>query len=356
MWDFLKLVAAVVFGLMLVVVLSLAYLRWRIKRWVGELGDEIKKFGDQFAMMGGGMEPLEVELERTKNPAPAEYQSLVDAWTDDVKTLGFEVVGDFYAKPTQLWMRALTHPESGTAAVVYAMSPIGVFYDLVAKLEGEDSITVSDNQHALMDTPPWSRMVRLDAGTDPKIAYSRLLDEVGAESVQPYDPINFRERFEAAYRKEMLWRAKRGDTPEEVRRVMNSPLMQSGDNDEFVEATIESRREMRAEQVDEMLRKHYLKQSNLSALEYERIEDRIVIVHELTPSSTLVELAEEAFWDDETDEERPMPDVIEQIAEQDDPLEAFRQIQNYLPESDYFEHYDSVAGEIAGDIYLRRED
>ena len=113
---------------------------------------------------------------------------------------------------------------------------------------------------------------------------------------------------------------------------------------------------MRGAQVEDFLRKEYLKQSNVSALEYERIEDRLVIVHELTTSDTLIELAEEAFWDEETGRERPMPSVISKIAEQDDPLEAFRQILGYLPDSKYYEHYDSIAGEIMGDIYLRREE
>ncbi|WP_206028598.1 hypothetical protein [Thalassoroseus pseudoceratinae] len=354
--DFLKLVAAVVFGLMLVVILTVAYLRWRIKRWVGELGDEIKKFGDQFAMMGGGMEPLEVELERTQSSPSPQYQSVIEGWTSDVESLGFERVGDFHMQPTAVWMRALTHPESGAAAVVYVMEPVGVFYDLVAKFENDDSVTVTDNQYALVDFPPWSQVVRLDAGTDPSVAYSRLLDEVGSQPVQPYDPINFRERFEAAYRKDMLWRAKRGDTPQEVRRVMNSPLTEAQGNNDLVQATMESRREMRAAQFEDFLRKQYLKQSQLSALEYERIEERMVIVHELTPSSTLLELAEEAFWDDEADEEQPIPDVVLKIAEEDDPLEAFRRIQEYFPSPNYFEHYDSVAGEITGDIYLRPAD
>lgn len=356
MLDFLKLVAAVVFGLMLAIVLAIAYLRWRVKRWVGELGEEFKKFGDQFAAMGAELEPLEVELDRTQELAPEEHQALIDAWTADVESLGFESVGDFRMRPTQVWLRALTHPESGAAAVVYAIHPVGVFYDMTARFVGEESITVTDNQFALVDSPPWSRLVRLDAGTDPNLAYARLLDEIAGQAVQPYDPVNFRERFEAAYRKETLWRAKRGDTTEEVRRVMNSPLTEAKDENELLKATMESRRMMRGAQVEDFLRKEYLKQSNVSALEYERIEDRLVIVHELTTSDTLIELAEEAFWDEETGRERPMPSVISKIAEQDDPLEAFRQILGYLPDSKYYEHYDSIAGEIMGDIYLRREE
>src|SRR5690606_439031 len=100
-----------------------------------------------------------------------------------------------------------------------------------------------------------------------------------------------------------------------------------------------------------------LKSSDMSAYEYEQIEDRLVVIHELTPSETLIIHLQEHYDPDEFDEDSPQDDELRRIIESEpDPRQAFRDAQQRLPAEARFEHFASLDGDIAGDLWLGPED
>ena len=113
--------------------------------------------------------------------------------------------------------------------------------------------------------------------------------------------------------------------------------------------------DMRAQQIDELLKEQWLKTSDMSAYEYEKIEDRLVVVHELTPPDMLLmhlDVDDDPDEDDEEDE--PEESALRRIAENDeDPRRAFRTAQQMLPAEARFEHFATIDGDIAGDLWLR---
>lgn len=365
MAAFLQIVGAVFVALILVVIVTLLFLRWKLKAWASKMAAQVQEFGgmmEQFvasggpmaAALGGMLEPLTIQLHPTDDEPDEDFALQITAWTKGLTAAGFQPVGDYTAQPTLLWLRALIHPESGVAAALYIMPMAGAWYDVTAEFDDQTSLTLSDNQRELVDMPPWSELIRHEAGTPPAKAYEKLLRKIGPRSVVPYTVDNFVQRFEETYRRGMIWRAKRGDSAEEFRRIAAVDGGDAPDN-QFVRQMLNSRKLMRAHQIDELLKEQWLKDSNLSAYDYERIEDRLIVIHDLTPPDLLLDMwgAEYGEDDDEDDDKRAeVPDVAALVNESN-PREAFRTLQERLSPGGRFEHYAAVEGEISGDLWLR---
>jgi hypothetical protein len=362
---FLQIVGAVFVALFLVVIAAILVLRWKLKSWTKQMADQMQEMGGLFekmaagggpmsAALGGMMEPLTLNLKRTHEEPDEDCALQIKAWTKGLKEAGFAEVGDFEAEPTMLWLRALTHPESGAAAAFYVMPMAGAWYDVTARLRDGTSITLTDTQREMTDMPPWGKLIRMEAGTPPAKAYEKLLRRLEGKDLTRYTPENFVESFEEEYRRGTLWRVKRGDTPDELKRITAADMGEEPDS-EFVQQLLESRKRMRAHQIDELLKDEWLKSSDMSAYEYERIEDRLVVVHELTPPEVLIDIWGELYAGDEIDDEQDPEELpeVKQIVETQDPRQAFRMLQQQLPPQGRFEHFASIDGDIAGDLWLR---
>jgi len=360
---FLQIVGAVFVALFLVVIATVLLLRWKIKSWakqmahqVEETGGLMEKFaagGGPMAALGGVMEPLTLNLKRTHEPPDEDYALQIKAWTKGLKEAGFVEVGDFEAEPTMLWLRALAHPESGAAAAFYVMPLAGAWYDVTARFRDGTSIALTDTQREMTDMPPWSTLIRMEAGTPPAKAYEKLLRKLEDKDVTRYTVENFVEAFEEEYRRGTLWRVKRGDTPDELRRITAADTGKEPDS-EFVQQLLESRKQMRAHQIDQLLKDEWLKNSEMSAYEYEKIEDRLIVIHELTPPEMLIDIWAENCDADDFDEDGDLPEDSElrQMLESRDPRKAFRTLQQKLPAEARFEHFATLDGDIAGDLWL----
>jgi hypothetical protein len=364
---FLQIVGAVFVALFLVVIAGILLLRWKLKSWAKQMADQVQEMGglmEKFAAgggpmaaaLGGVMEPLTLNLKRTHESPDEDCQLQIKAWTKGLKEVGFVEVGDFEAEPTMLWLRALTNPDSGAAAAFYVMPMAGAWYDVTARFRDGTSITLTDTQREMTDMPPWGKLIRMEAGTPPAKAYEKLLRKLEGKDVTRYTPENFVESFEEEYRRGTLWRVKRGDTPDELRRITAADMGEEPDSD-FVQQLLESRKQMRAHQIDELLKDEWLKNSDMSAYEYEQIEDRLVVIHELTPPGTLLIHLEEQLDPDEFEEDSPEGAELRRIVESEqDPRQAFRTAQQRLPALARFEHFASLDGDITGDLWLRPDD
>ena len=364
MATFLQIVGAVFVALFLVVIAAFLFLKWKLSSWAKQMSDQVQEFGGMMekmaagggpmaAAMGGMMEPLSLKLHATEDEPDEDFALQIEAWTKSLSREGFETVGDFEADPTMLWMRAFVHPESGAAAVLYVMPLAGAWYDVTLRIDGQ-SVTMTDSQREMADSPPWSKIVQLDAGTPPAKAYERLLRSVGEPSVEPYTRENFPERFQNEYQKAAIWRAKRGESEDEIKRISSAEAGEQVDNS-FVQQMLDSRGQMRAYQINEFLKEQWLKDSEVSAYDYEQIEDRIVVIHELTPPDLLLDTWGECYGEHFEDEPEDLPDVSELVAGRD-PRQAFRDLQQKLPPGGRFQHYAAVEGDISGDLWLRPDD
>lgn len=363
MGMFLQIVGAVFVALLLVVLAVVVFLRWKLRSWADQVAGQMQQLGGMMeqmaqgnpmaAALGGLLEPLTLNLSPTRDEPDEDFSLQIQAWTKSLVNAGFIEVGDFEAQPTMLWLRALTHPTSGAAAALYIMPMAGAWYDVTARLRDGTNITTTDSQREMADLPPWAQLHRLDTGTPPAKAYEKLLRKISEAEVDPHTPENFVEAFEEEYRRGTLWRVKRGDTPEELKRISAADEGEEPDS-QFLDTLLQSRRMMRAQQLNEFLKERWLKESTLSAYEYDQLEDRLVVVHELTPPDMLVEMWDEVYSEEYENEPIDLPDVSP-IVENEDPREAFRMLQDKLPPGGRFEFYTAIEGEIAGDLWLRPE-
>lgn len=365
---FLQIVGAVFVALFLVAFSVILFLRWKLKSWTRNMADQMQQMGSMLeqlaagggpmsAALGGMMEPLTLDLHRTSEEPDEDCALQIKAWTKGLLEAGFIEVGDFEARPTMLWLRAMTHPDSGAAAALYVMPMVGAWYDVTARFRDGTSLSLTDTQREMTDMPPWSTLHRVEAGTPPAKSYEKLLRKLEGKTVLRYTPENFVEAFEEEYRRGTLWRVKRGDTPDELKRITAADMGEEPGG-EFVQQLLESRKRMRAHQIDELLKDEWLKTSDMGAYEYEQIEDRLVVIHELTPPEILVELWEELQDAVESGDDEDSQQLLEvrTIAESGDPRQAFRALQQKLPATERFEHFASLEGDIAGDLWLRPDD
>lgn len=363
MAAFLQIVGAVFVALILVAIGLLLFLRWKLKSWAKQVSEQVQEFGGLMekmaahggpmaAALGGMAEPLTLTLKPTSEEPDEDFALQIKAWTKGLIGIGFETVNDFDAEPTMLWMRGLTHPETGAAAVIYVMPLAGCWFEVCARTEEQDRITVGNSPQPMADVPPWCDTHRIDEGVPPAKAYEKLLRKVGERPISPYTPDNFANSFEQAYRRDMLWRVKRGDSEEETRRIVAAGDDGEAPDNSMIDRLMESRRQMRSMQIDEMLKEQWLKESNVSAFDYERIEDRLVVVHELTPPDQLLDIWGDAYGDAFDDDPPELPDVSQLISNQE-PRKAFQTLQQNLPPESRFVHHASIEGDIAGDLWLR---
>src|SRR6185369_1688975 len=110
--------------------------------------------------------------------------------------------------------------------------------------------------------------------------YQRFLAERPPGRQRPISVDDFAPRFEMAYAEHQDWLATRGGPTEKEIRGIAKSLGHDIDDE-----TAEAFRELN---VEEGLRNWFITQSNTSAAEWERVRDRLVIIHdEMSPDEVI---------------------------------------------------------------------
>jgi len=305
----------VVLGFVLLILLVWFWLKWKFRSFAARFAEE---FASAMAQMGGMAPPLRIDLEPMQEADWSDGDK-ADLITETLTELGYEPDGLFVAyAPLQIEIQGFRNSQSSSLAALYEIKQMDrLCLDLVADLSDGTHITVSNAEDKGLDHPQFSRLIRLDQLdlSEPEQVremHARLLEELQGETTVDLTGQKFEDNFESFWAREMDWRMERGGvTTEEVIRIS----ARNGEP-EPSEEEIELAKRPWKQQIDnfitDQIRKDYLNNTNMSGKEWEETLDRLVIVHEHSEASHLIDtltdtICYESDLDDEDDDDEEDP-------------------------------------------------
>lgn len=305
----------VVLGFVLLILLVWFWLKWKFRSFAARFADE---FASAMAQMGGMAPPLRIDLEPLQEADWSDGDK-ADLITETLTELGYEPDGLFEAyAPLQIEIQGFRNSQSSSLAALYEIKQVDrLCLDLVADLSDGTHITVSNAEDKGLDHPQFSRLIRLDhldlsEPEQVREMHARLLEELQGETTVDLTGQKFEDNFESFWAREMDWRMERGGvTTEEVIRIS----ARNGEP-EPSEEEIELAKRPWKQQIDnfitDQIRKDYLNNTNMSGKEWEETLDRLVIVHEHSEASHLIDtltdtICYESDLDDEDDDDEEDP-------------------------------------------------
>jgi hypothetical protein len=267
------------------------------------------------------------------------------ALMDDFRTLGFTDAGSYVVPELAvLRLHALTKTEESAYAVVYEHDVAGVWIDIVTRYEDGTSITYSTaRKGGELDQRPGHSCTR-DPEASPSVLYQRFLAERPQRAMETVAAEDFVQRFEQAYADSMDWRnARGGPTEEEIRAIAES----SGEeySEDMVKAIREQKRLEAMDGLRQAIQERFLKESSLSAAEWEEVRDRLVFVHNQLTQAEVGELFDQWVGDSEVIASRP------QEAEGTTAREFFDALVELAPVTREFRKLGTVSDPLEADIY-----
>ncbi len=274
-------------------------------------------------------------------------EEAIEALTVPLPGLGFEDAGQYeFREMKGVQLHAWVNPEQAAVAVVYEHPTAGAWMDFVTQYEDGTRITFTNTgQGGGLDHQPGHTIERRP-GLDPQALYREFLEARPRRPAIPVGAGEFVAVFEEAYAAEMDWRNARGGPTE---RAIRAIAAESGfmDDDALVEATREQMQEQALEDLDTTLRRRFSQETSLSVAEWERVRDRLVIVHDRLTPERLDETT--ADWVDD--------DVLapSAVALGQSPREAFAAFNARLPSGRRFVKLGEVKEPIEAEVYYAPE-
>jgi hypothetical protein len=301
--TFLKLVAAFIVAIVVLVVAVILFIRWKLRRFLKKV---IEAAGSQGS---SAVPPFRIKLEPRGIDEETEWfhENDVKKQMQQFESSGFNPLGDFDVEGLPLQIRGYQHQDHQVYGVIYDHATAGVWSDVARRYSDETSWTVSSAKEHGMDAAPWHTPCFLQ-GQSVKELLCQLLESSPADGIQSAGADKFVSRFEAAYKREMNWRIERGGaTEDEIRRICQK------NGQDCTAEQVEQIQGLWKTAIGEFLSEQILigwrKESRISSLEYDRISDRLVVIHKrLTPQQVL-----EASRCDSDDEDQDLDDEEDQM-------------------------------------------
>jgi hypothetical protein len=320
-------------GLFLLVVIAILVGFWLLKR-------QLKKIGEAFMDAAGAATtatPTEIDLVEVINDDWSSSPKVL-RYAKELGALGFERGSACRVEQIPgLWVYAMADPMESLYAVIYNHPQAGVWFDIVARYLDDTSITYSNSPmgHQLDHRPGHDK--HYDQSGTPASFLGLCTAAHKGRGLRPATTGSFKTDFETAYREEMEWRNGRGGPTEtEIRRIADG---------EYDEDTITAAHSLLARQasesLDETLLQRFLEQSTYNAAEWERIRDRIVIIHEKKPLDDVEE--EVSDWA-ETDCEPPL--------DGESPRVYMERINSRLSPDEQFKKLGELSDPVGADVYV----
>ncbi len=321
MLTFLKLVAAFLVALVVLIAAIIFFVRWKVRKFLKNMMEAVE------TQASSGVPPFRIKLEPQDDDDEVEWFH-----EDDVKTQlqqfessGFTLLGDYAVEGLPLKVRGFQHQDHNVYGVIYDHVAAGVWSDVVRRYEDESSWTVSSAKEHGMDAAPWHTPCFLP-GQPVNELLNRLVESSPATGIQTTGADKFVSRFEAAYKREMNWRIERGGaTEQEIRRVCEKNGQDC--TAEQVEQIQGLWKSAIGEFLSEQLLRVWRKDSGMPAREFDRIADRLVVIHKrLTPAQVLEASRSDFDGDDIDDEDDQALGKVKAWCSSESPIFAFQRL------------------------------
>ena len=270
---------------------------------------------------------------------------------DGMLALGFDEVGRFAVPemPTmQLW--AGCHPQDGVASAVYDHGTMPVFFDLVRVYDDHTTCTVSTNPiHDPENVPPGSRCIA-DPAMHPQAALDALRAQPSTGNVLPLDAGSFAVVFIELYArsidhilsKQMPDADKMRSVGARVSAATGTPVPEL--DDAQMQLAVDMQRNSRLSALQEAIIDRFLQSGHIGAHEWERVRDRLAIVHDLLSRDEAADLAR---GNSDLDVAECLVATV--LAQQLSPLDTFEKINAALPET----QRSRLLGEVDHPLYAQ---
>lgn len=351
METFFKIVGVIVVGAVclfgLLIVIGYFYLR----RKMGTLGNSFSGLMDAAEAMSDTVPPFRIQLE------PANHRDWIDTASADticeeLESRGGTRIGRFATSPPTVLLEAWHLADKHLFVVIYEHPVAGLWFEAGYEFEDETLFAYSNGPDHHMGNPPWTTF-EFRTGTPA----AELLDAVIAD--RPDKPTvatsaeSFPPRFEKSWARDMDWRISNGGpTEEEIRKTFENGIAAESDSEEQMQHAmstadqlemVEQIRSMWRDRINEFLetqlRESWIVASEVSALDWDRVRDRVIFIHDGLTSDDLAEHLEQYLYANLTtaEEIEYENDEYERISE-----EVTGQLATQLPRAIFS---DSVASQ-----------
>jgi len=352
--------AGVVLG---VLVLGAIAFVW-IKKKLGGVCESLMQI-----VQASGLPPFRIHLDAQKG-AEWNHPEKLEQATAHIETVGYVRIGDYDVREMDdVLIRAFSHPETGFFFVLYDHDQAGVFADAFRDFSDGTSITISTAPETGMARPTHAPLFRLEADVCEEETAQQLHDQLAHEAIgretDPTRPEEFAHMYSEFYAQEMDWRIARGGvTRLEIERVAEVSG-QPAPSDAQVEMIQGIWSCAIGSFIDEEVERIWLAESNLGAVEWESMRDRIKVVHEHAKAE---ELAEDLAWsivdaqtngEDDFETEAAHNAAVEKLEaafESRSIRDGFEQAMNEMPEKSRYRRVGSVEDPWPADVWVAPEE
>lgn len=356
-------------GLAAGIVLTAVFDRWWFRRKLRKLASGI---GQLFQGISSDIPPFRIALEPEED-ADWEYKSVVKRTSRELKTMGYQLVGDFSVPQLDnRQLRAFVNPGKETYATLYEHPQTErVVVDVTSLLTDDSLITTTNAPYDGLDRPEFAPLtglqVNLNANPIAVIEiHEALLARRGDRRAQRIESGKFVDTHVDVYARLMDWRVDRGTiSAEEVRR-MHEHSGQSIPDDNTVTEIQQAWRSAIVNFVNLRIQDRFLRTETFSEQEWEQKKERVLFVHERMDLDEIKEqLAwhvvdqdvhmEDEFGESKEDADRKLQAALTKLAPafaEASAREGFRNAQPLLPEAKRYEHICKLVGDYPADVYL----
>ena len=354
MQTFLAIIGGIVLAIIGLLVLGLIVLRWKLRRFVHQFGG----MSDMVGASGHVVPPMRIRL-RPDNSYAWRDEIQVDSVGDELAGCGFVRIGTFSSTPPTVPIEAWHDPQQSIYAAICEHPVAGVWLDVLSLGQDGSTYTVSSGPGDQFDRPSDFQLERIPGAT-PKEVVSRFLGTRPDRAAVRTSAETFPAVFEDLWQRSMEFRIEQGvPSEEELRRIC------SAEGEAPPHEMVEQFREMWQLQINEVrerqIREAFLEDSKLTALEWDRMHDRVVFVHDDLPADELASMIEIDCEDSLSDDE--IDDAYESVEERARELlqdlsarKAFSKMNSEQDSAVQFRNIGKVARPIAADVYVGPED
>jgi hypothetical protein len=344
--TFLQVLLVVVATMVGFVVLLLLMLRFALPWW---LSRKIAAMADLPQTGIAARITLLPDVQAWQQPATADH-------IDQMQALGFDEVGRFSVPemPTmQLW--AGVHPQDGIVAAIYDHGKMPVFFDVVRVYDDYTTCTVSTNSIHDPGNVPKGNVCIADPAMTAKTALDVMRTQPLAGTTMAVDAMNFDPVFTELYARSIDHILSRKMPDAETMRHVGARVSEATGtptpqlDDAQMRRAVEMQRSSRLYALQEAIIDRFLQSGQVEAREWERVRDRVVVVHDLLSREDAAELACMA-----TDAEASDPVVASVLTQMLSPLDTFEHIANLLPEIQRLRLLGEVDHPLYSQLYVTR--
>ena len=305
MATFLQIVGAITLGLMGLILLGCFVLR----RKMSQMGESFTGLVEASEAISQTVPPFRVTLEPANHREWAEKEK-AEAICEELDGRGCTRIGRFTSLPPTVLLEAWHLPEHSIFVTLYEHPVGGRWVEAGCEFEDDTLFSCSNGPNHRMGNPPWTTC-EFRTGTPVGELLEAVIAERPGKPLRPTSAESFPARFEAAWSRDMDWRIERGvPSEEEIRASFESSLAQETDSKEAVPQamsvaiqmdTIQQIRSLWRERINDLreaqLRESYIVASEVSAIEWDRIRDRVIFIHDDLSAEDLAEHMEQYLYE-----------------------------------------------------------